>query len=239
MIKILLTDAHLLLRTGFKEALREYSHIQILGEADNGEDCLRHLRNMRPDVVVLDINLPKINGIEVVRRITMRKKPINCLILTDYLDEKYLTESIKAGCKGYMLTTTNAEELALAIENVAASRYHFHSIMPKRLLNMADKLVKDMENKASGNYPKFKPGRKPCVGLTLREVELMNLLGQGLRNVDMAEQLFLSEKTVKNHLTNIFRKLGVKDRTQALLIGVREGWVILPEREKKKRLEKK
>lgn len=233
LIKILLIDNRLLIRTGFKELLKPYSHIQILAECEDGDDCLRRLKTIRPDVIVLDIDLPKINGLEIVRRMTERKQTTACLILTNHIDEKYLTNAINAGCKGYLLKTATQEELLSAIETVANGKTYFHEKLPKRLLKLSTRLLKERTDKEMGIFPKLKSGRKRSTQLTLREIELMNLLGQGLRNIDIANQLFLSEKTVKNHLTNIYRKLGVKDRTQALLVGVREHWIILPTHEHK------
>lgn len=227
MIKILLVDDHLIVREGIKSVLRPYTDISVIAESVDGEDTMRRLKTLRPDLILIDVHMPKINGIEVLRRICSGKRPIKCVVLTAYPDEKYLVEAFKAGASGYLLKSATGEQIAEAIKTVAEDGEYFHDKLPKRLI----KIVKQVIAARSAVEPvptKLRPGRKRRDKLTLREIELMNLLGQGMRNKDIAEKLFLSEKTVKNHLTNIFRKLGVKDRTQALWVAMQQNLVIMP-----------
>lgn len=224
MIRLLVVDDHLLLREGIKCILGTYENLQIIAEASDGEDALRILKTNKVDILLVDINMPKLNGIELIRRVKSMKKDIRCIVLTAYADEKYVTEAIKAGAKGYVLKSASSDVIVEAIKNVENGGYYFHREMPKRLQRIAQNTVASM---AVTLEPMRFPARKPKDRLTLREIELMSLIGQGLRNRDIAEKLFLSEKTVKNHLTNIFRKLGVADRTQALCVAVQKKIVIL------------
>lgn len=238
MIKILIVDDHLLLREGIKCILGTYDNLQITAEAYDGEHALRTLKTNKFDIVISDINMPKMNGIELVRRVNRLQKKAKCIILSTYADEGFVTAAIKAGAKGYVLKSASAETIVEAIDKVRSGGHYFHDAMSKKLqrvaettMNGVNRLMELQEKRLAGKLAeppeKKRPGRKRQTKLTVREIELLNMIGQGMGTKDIANKLYLSEKTIKNHLTSIFRKLEVEDRTQAICAAVRQKIVIM------------
>lgn len=234
LIKLLIVDDHLLLREGIKYILGAYDNLQIAAEAYDGEDALRVLKTNKFDIILSDINMPKINGIELIRRVKGINKNAKCIVLSAYADEGFVTAAFEAGAKGYVLKSASPETIVDAIRHVRSGGYYFHTAMPKRLQKVAANTVASLNKPLELPPPEQdsvqaaeRPKRKPRTKLTLREVELMSLIAQGLRNRDIASQLRLSEKTIKNHLTSVFRKLGVEDRTQALCVAVQKKIVLM------------
>lgn len=221
MVKILIADDHKILREGIKNVLEMESDFEVVGEAGNGEEALRFVKEHKPDIALVDINMPKINGIELVRRISEGGFSTRCIVLTIHDDEGYVLEVMQAGAAGYLLKDVEPSILVMAINNVMQGETFFHPTLAKKIINEA------MRVGPTNTEEKKKGKRNKKVKLTPRELEVMQLIGKGLRNCEIADTLFLSEKTVKNHLTNIFRKLGVNDRTQALLCSIKNHFVIL------------
>ena len=204
-IRILIADDHALLRQGIKNALSLEADLEVVGEAGSGEEVLNQVAHLKPDIVLLDINMPKGNGLEVTRQLAANFPSVRCIILTIHDDEYYVLEVIKAGASGYLLKDVEASMLIEAIRVVHAGESFIYPTLAKKLFSQISRL----ENEQTGEHSA--PRRRNEGRLTYREAEVLQLMAQGLSNHELAARLFLSEKTVKNHLTNIFRKIHVTE----------------------------
>ena len=215
-IRILIADDHALLRQGIKNALSLEADLEVIGEASNGEEVLNQVAHLKPDIVLLDINMPKGNGLEITRQLAANFPSVRCIILTIHDDEYYVLEVIKAGASGYLLKEVEAAMLIEAIRVVHAGESFIYPTLAKKLFTQISRQEKEQPSEQA-----VTPRRRHEGQLTYREIEVLQLMAQGLSNQDMASRLFLSEKTVKNHLTNIFRKIHVTDRTQAVIYAIK------------------
>lgn len=220
-IKIMIADDHALLRQGIKNVLDLEEDFQVIGEAGDGQQTVERAIVLAPDILLLDINMPKFNGLDVIKKINEQQQSIKIIVLTIHDDEHYVLEVVKAGAMGYLLKDIEPGMLVTAIRTVYAGDSFIYPTLAKKLFSefsrQQDNLCKVVS--VSGNRREE--------GLTNREFEVLQGVCQGLSNQELAKSLFLSEKTVKNHLTNIFRKIGVNDRTQAVLYAIRNKIVIL------------
>ncbi len=213
-VRILIADDHTLFRQGLKQVLELEPDLKVVGEAANGDDALRLAESLHPDVVVLDVSMPG-GGLEACSRIRERLPKIGVVMLTMHEDQEYLMKSLKAGANSYMLKDTDSSDVADAIRAASQGRPYMH---PK----MAGIALMEM---ARGPHKEKRAADDP--GLTERELEVLRLVGHGASNREIAASLFISEKTAKNHMTHIFEKIGVSDRTQAALYAVRVGLVTI------------
>lgn len=213
-IRILIADDHLLLRQGIRNFLSLEPDFEIVGEAADGEEAIARAQALQPDVLLLDINMPKVNGIEVAKRLKELMPQIRILALTIHDDENYMMEMIQSGAAGYLLKDVEPSMMVQAIRRVHAGESFVEPSLTKKLFRGITSR-EDVKNvpQLSGHGDKEK--------LSAREVEVIQLVGRGMSNAEIARELFLSEKTVKNHLTNIFRKIQVTDRTQAVLYAIK------------------
>jgi len=208
-ISVLIVDDHALIREGIRKILSLESRFQILPEAASGREAIELCRRFKPDIVLLDINLPDLTGIEVCKIIKGEHPETGVIALTIHDQEEYIVEMIRNGIAAYLLKDVSPDQLINTILQVAEGKLF---ISP----SLMGKIFKQI-NKLSTKPPENKP-----MGLTEREVEVLRLVANGDSNRTIAEKLFISEKTVKNHLTNIFQKLNVSDRTQAALFAIKE-----------------
>ncbi|MCG0274868.1 MAG: response regulator transcription factor [Thermosediminibacteraceae bacterium] len=208
-IKVIVADDHALVREGIVKIISLEPDIEVVGEAADGEQAVELAMNLDVDIVLMDINMPKINGIEATKLIKTRKPQVNVIALTIHEQEDYLFEMIKSGVSGYVLKDVRPDELIVTIRRVAEGQ----AFMPPSLIHKVFEEFKRLSKEKDGSFNAF--------DLTEREIEILQHLARGLSNRDIAEKLFISEKTVKNHLTNIFQKMGVTDRTQALLLAIK------------------
>ena len=226
-------DDHLLLREGLKCVLGQYDNLQITDEACDGEGALRSLKSDKFDIIITDINMPKMNGIELMRRLRRMRKNVKCIVLSAYADEGLIAATVKAGALGYILKSATTEIIAKAVETVFAGGHYFDEAMPKKLQRLAEHTLRNLEpeqpeiQSKSHLQGRKRSGRKKIIGLSVRELELLSMLSQGMSNRDIASKLYLSEKTVKNHLSNIYRKLEVEDRAQAICEAARQKIIIM------------
>lgn len=207
-IRVLLVDDHTLLRQGLRNMLELNPNIQVVGEARDGEEALAKTAEVSPDIVLMDITLPRTDGIEATRRIKEHYPKVDVVVLTMHADDYHAFEAIRAGASGYLTKSVTQDELVRAIETVYAGEAPVDPAITKRMMK---ELLKLSEGKGKG------------FGLSVREKEVLRQLGQGASNKEIAERLIISQKTVKSHLKSIFNKLDVSDRTQAVAYALREG----------------
>lgn len=209
-IKIMIADDHSMIREGLKNLLELDGDIQVIAEAVDGEDCLDKLQVVKPDVLLLDINMPKKNGLEVLKSLKSKKSKLKVLVLTVHNEIEYLMKAVDIGVNGYVLKDSESAELKKAIFTVAEGETY---IQPSLIPALNAKMIetnKDAEKIKS---------------LTKRELDVLKLLAVGMFNKEVGKRLEISERTVKNHVSNIFKKLGVTDRTQAAVFAIRNNLV--------------
>ncbi|NLK43491.1 MAG: response regulator transcription factor [Tissierellia bacterium] len=203
-INVLIADDHALIREGIKQILELEEDIYVVGQANNGEEAFELAEKLDPDIILLDINMPKTNGIEALRRFKDMGIKSKVIILTIHEDREYVLKTIKLGANGYMLKDSSANSLIEGIRRVAKGENYIQS-------SVAD-LVS-----ASSDHTSVDKSIEQINSLTNREYEVLILIAEGLNNKDIAERLYISEKTVKNHVSNIFKKLDLNDRVQAAI----------------------
>ncbi|RQD72255.1 MAG: DNA-binding response regulator [Tindallia sp. MSAO_Bac2] len=213
-IKVMIVDDHALIRQGLMKVLSLDPAIQVVTEAEDGGEAIEKALSMELDVILMDINMPQINGIMAVKKIRERMPDMAIIALTIHDQEEYLVELIQCGVSGYVLKDVRPDELITAIKKVANGE----SFIPAALTG---KIFKELSRLTGGS-------KQPDPDmLTPRELEVLQEVANGLSNKEIAGKLFISEKTVKNHLTNIFQKCNVSDRTSAVLHGVKNNWIQL------------
>lgn len=210
-IRVLIADDHTMVRQGLTQILDAEPDIQVVGEAADGREACQLCRALRPDVVVMDINMPVVDGVQATRAITAEDPHVGVIILTMYRQDQYVFEAIKAGARAYLLKDADSEALLQAVRVVAAGEA---LLDPAIALRMID------EFRRSHIGP---VGVDGSTDLTERELEILRLVAQGLDNSEIGDRLGLSEKTIRNRLTVIFEKLHVSNRTQAALYALRRG----------------
>ena len=217
-ITILIADDHPMIRTGTHSLLNTVEEFQVIGEACDGEEAVKMTGELKPDVVIMDIVMPKLNGVEATRAIKQANPATAVLILTAYSDISYILGLLEAGACGYLLKDASGEELIGAINAVRSGESVLGPEVTRKLLERVSK-----------QPPANNSAAAPATPLTPREIEILKLASRGLSNKDIANQLFLSLRTVKAHLTNIFSKMGCGSRTDAIIRGLRAGYITLDE----------
>lgn len=206
-IKVIIADDHVLVREGIRKLLEIDNNIEVLTEVGDGQGAINMARKERPDVILMDVNMPGTDGIMATRVIKREHPNIKIIALTIYEDEQ-VVEMVKAGVSAYVLKDVAGAELIDTIHKVMAGEVVIHP-------RVANRLVRELNRTDN---------KQETINLTRREKDVLALLVKGSSNKDMADALFISEKTVKNHLTSIFKKLGVKDRTQAAVFALKNGF---------------
>lgn len=214
-IGILIADDHPLLREAIRNAFEQHDDMQVLGEAGDGEEAVRLSSELKPDIVIMDIVMPKLSGIEATREIRKKSPTTAVLILTAYDDDRYIIGLLEAGAAGYLLKSARGQDLVGAVRTVHAGESVLHPSIIAKILKYG---VQTQERPDEG-----KAGEQ----LSEREMEILKLAARGMSNKDIADELFLSVRTVKAHLSNVFDKIDVASRTEAIVKGVREGWLTL------------
>lgn len=207
-IRVLIADDHSMIREGLKQLLELDSELLVVDEAADGVEALRKIETVKPDVVLLDINIPVMNGLEVLKELKSTGCKSKILVLTIHNEVEYLVEAVNIGCDGYVLKDSNSQVLKEAIYCLYNGETYIQSDLTP-ILN---------RGLASINTEKEK-----IYQLTNREVEVLKLIAEGLFNKEIASKLEISERTVKNHVSNIFKKIDVSDRTQAAVFAIKNG----------------
>jgi len=206
---VLLADDHALFRQGLKSLLEAEGDFRVVGEAKDGWEALRHALVVRPDVILMDIQMPGLDGVQATQAILEEWPQARVIILTMYRQDAYVFEAVKAGARGYLLKDADAKALIEAIRRVHAGEVLLDA-------ELAGRIIQDFRAKKEASAPLN-------AELTEREVQILKLLAQGYTNLEIASELGLSEKTVRNRLSEIFQKLHLNNRTQAALYAIREG----------------
>lgn len=210
-IRIVLADDHVLVRDGTRRILEEHPDLVVVGEAGDGFEALELVRRLKPDVAVLDIRLPRLTGIDVVRRMGADSPRTRALMLTAYDDDEYILALLESGALGYLLKTARPVELVEAVRAVYANEPVLHPAI-------AVKVSRIWGRRSGASLDVSAP-------LTARELEVLALAARGMRNKEIADRLVISVRTVEGHLNGIFDKMGVSSRTEAVLGAVSRGWV--------------
>lgn len=214
MINVMLADDHVLIREGIKQLLEFDGSMKVIAEASDGIECLEKLKNVKPDILLLDINMPNMNGIDVLKKLKEKNDPLKVLILTVHSEVEYLVKAVDIGANGYILKDSGSAELKQAINAVIDEGSY---IQPNLIPALNSRLInRDMD-------------KEKLVSLTKREVEILTQVACGMFNKEIAVNLNISERTVKNHISNIFKKIDASDRTQAAVFAIRNNIVNLYE----------
>jgi NarL family two-component system response regulator LiaR len=216
-IRILLAEDHVITRQGIRRLLEDEKDLVVVGEVSDGEQAVQMVTEMKPDVVVMDIAMPKLNGIEATRQIKLIHPHTAVLMLSAYDDDEYVFGLLKAGAAGYLLKNISGDKLIRAIRAIYKGEPVLDPIIARKVMNyfkLPDK-VRGLE--------------RPSEYLSKRETDILKLAARGMSNKDIADKLNVSNRTVEGHLRTIFNKLGVGSRTEAVLYGLRRGWLTLEE----------
>jgi DNA-binding NarL/FixJ family response regulator len=213
-IRVLLCDDQALVRSGFRMILEARPGFEVVGEAEDGREAVVLARRLRPDVILMDVRMPHVDGIEATRRLVAAASPARILILTTYDIDEYVYEAIQAGASGFLLKDVEPVQLAEAIRVVARGDALLAPSVTRRLLDRFALVLQ----------PEDDPPAE-LAELTERELEILRLLATGLSNAELAQRLFLSETTVKSHVSSVLRKLHLRDRVQAVVLAYEAGLV--------------
>ncbi|MBB6450378.1 two-component system response regulator DegU [Geomicrobium halophilum] len=228
-IKLILIDDHKLFREGVKRILSMEDEFEIVAEGDDGDAATQLVSDYKPDVVLMDINMPGVNGVEATRNLAAQFPDIKVLILSIHDDESYVTHVLKTGAAGYLLKEMDADALIEAVKVVGSGGAYIHPKVTHNLIKEYRRLATGERGAPSTNEQeigyKEVEYRKPLHILTRRECEVLQLMTDGYSNRMVGEDLYISEKTVKNHVSNILQKMNVNDRTQAVVESIKKGWV--------------
>ena len=216
-ISIVLGEDHLITRQGIRRLLEDENGFTIIGEASNGEEAVELVSETKPDVVIMDIAMPKLNGIEATRQIKLTNPRIGVLILSAYDDDEYVFAMLKAGAAGYLLKSVSGDELIRAVKAIHKGEPVLDPVIAKKVMNYF-------------KLPDKVPGlEEESEHLSDRELDIIKLAARGLTNKEIADNLHLSYRTVEGHMRDVFNKLGVGSRTEAVLYGLKKGWFTLDE----------
>ena len=219
-IKVLVADDHRVVREGLMAILKTKENIEVVGEAQDGQEAIQKARTLEPDVILMDVSMPRMGGVEATRQIKREFPHIGIIALTMYEEQQYIFDLVRAGATGYLLKDTESAQIVEAIRAIYRGESLIHPSVASKILAEFSLLAQ-------------KRGKKPSWedhDLTEREITVVRLVADGKTNKEIANSLNLSEKTVKNHVRNIFHKLQVYDRTQAAILGIRKGIIDLEPR---------
>jgi len=225
VITVVVADDHQLFREGLKRILNMEQGLEVIGECADGRQVIEFCQQHKPDIVLMDINMPVENGVTATEKLREICPDVKIIILSIHDDESYVFETLRKGASGYLLKDMEAESLIEAIRTVAEGHAYIHPKVTgklihqlRRMSNTDGAVVVQAEKKQPQNI---------SVPLTKREIEVLRLMAEGKSNKMIGEHLFISEKTVKNHVSSILQKMEVEDRTQAVIVSIKNGWVTL------------
>ncbi|MDD9271791.1 response regulator [Paenibacillus sp. GCM10023248] len=231
-VRIVIADDHQLFREGVKRIINMEDDMEVIGECGDGIQVIELCNQITPDIVLMDINMPLENGVVATERLKLIFPDIKVIILSLHDDESYVFETLRKGASGYLLKDMEAESLINAIRSVVAGHAYIHPKVTGKLINQLRRMtyLDDVGVVGSGQGVKdsaLKYIHNTNSPLTKREAEVLRLMAEGKSNKLIGEFLYISEKTVKNHVSSILQKMEVDDRTQAVIIAIKNGWVTL------------
>lgn len=204
-INVLIADDHSIVRQGLKQILELEEDMIVIAQASNGSEAVKMAKEFKPDVILMDINMPGTNGLQAIKELKENNDPSRIIVLTIHEDREYLFKTLQMGAEGYVLKDAEPSVLINAIRSVNNGQSFIQPNLTKELVREFNRVTLHEKEKNDDN------------NLTAREVEVLGLIAEGMINKEIAKQLYISEKTVKNHVSNIFKKLDVSDRTQAAI----------------------
>ena len=210
LVRVVLADDHAIVRKGIRDFLEEDPTIRVIGQASNGEEALDLIAREQPDVAVLDIQMPRLGGLDAAQRVKLNHPSVRVLMLTAYEDEPYIIAALRAGASGYLMKTASSDELIRAVHAVAEGETALSPAVAKKMI----------QRTFAGDTTE--PVVEP---LTERELQVLRMAAKGLGNRQIANELGISDRTVQGHLANIYEKLGVSTRQEAVLAAVRAKWI--------------
>lgn len=214
MIRVLLVDDQKLIRQGIQTLLELEPDLQIVGTVENGRDAIVAVEQIRPDVVLMDVRMPELDGVAATRVLSERFPQVGVIILTTFDDDEYVFEGLKAGARGYLLKDVSSDDIAAAVRTVAAGGALIQPSIARKVVAEFSRLAAGPVSSSPVSAPPVDPLIQP---LTERELDVLHALAHGLSNREIADKLVITEGTVKNHVSNLLAKLDVRDRTQAVL----------------------
>lgn len=209
IISVLIADDHAVVREGLRTYLQLEEHIELVAEAADGREAVALADKFHPDVVIMDLQMPELDGVAATQAIKERLSETNVIVLTSFMDDDHVLPAIKAGAVGYLLKDASATEIVRAIEEAAQGQAHLHPTVARRLMQQVT-APRPAEESSGPN-------------LSPRELEVLRLIARGMSNKEIAAQLVTGERTIKGHVSSILSKTGLADRTQAALYAVRQG----------------
>lgn len=212
-IRVVIVDDHLIVREGLKQILELEPDIEVVGEAENGLDCLKVIESVRPDLVFMDLRMPGVGGIEATRLVCGKFPETRVIVLTIYEDDAYVKEAIRAGAKAYVLKKAKREDLVRVVRDVHEDRAFLDP-------NVVPAVFRILKQRSEPSANENLRGKEP---LSERELEVLKGIVEGLKDRDIAQALHISEHTVRSHVKSVYRKLGVSSRSQAVMRAVRAG----------------
>ncbi len=224
-IQIAIIDDHQLFREGIKRILEMESRFQVVGIGSNGEEACELAKTLQPQIILMDINMPKMNGVEATERIKSLSPTTKVIILSIHDDENYVHQAFSSGASGYLLKEMESDALIEAIQVVASGEAYIHPRVTGKLITEFRRLSSKQESDIAHVELSDNVSAERFLSLTPREKEVLQLMAEGRSNKAIGDYLYISEKTVKNHVSSILQKLDVQDRTQAVVISIKNGWV--------------
>ena len=209
-MKVIICDDQAIVRDGLVMLLKLEPDIEVVGTTGDGAEAVELVVDKRPDLILMDLKMPIMNGVEATRQIRMKYPEVKVLVLTTYADDEWVFDAIQAGASGYLLKDTPREELVRAVRGTVTGKTYVDPSIAGKVLDQV-------------SSHQTQPATLITSKLTEREIEVLRLIARGLSNADIADQLFLSDGTVRNHVSAILAKLGVSDRTQAAVIAIQHG----------------
>ncbi|WP_074033773.1 response regulator transcription factor [Exiguobacterium sp. AT1b] len=222
--RIAIVDDHELFREGLKRIFDLEDDFQVVAEGRTGREAIRIAGEQKPEIMILDINMPDMNGIEATKQLSLLSPETRVLILSIHDDESYITHALEAGASGFLLKEVASTELISAVRAVARDGAYLHPKVTTNVLKEYRRLLQ-FKGEQAGRGVESRTDDPVYQLLSRREVEVLHLLADGRSNRDISDMLFISEKTVKNHVSSVLRKMDVNDRTQAVVDAIRRGWV--------------
>ncbi|HEY56005.1 MAG TPA: response regulator transcription factor [Dehalococcoidia bacterium] len=216
-IRVLLAEDHVVVRQGTRQLLEHEPDFKIVGEAGDGEEAVRLAKELKPDVIIMDVAMPKLSGIEATKQIKAVLPAASVLVLTGYDYDEYIFSMLEAGAAGYLLKNVSGDELISAVRAVYAGEPMIHPAVLRKVM---------MRFKTPPPAPAPVHALSP---LSEREMEVLKIAAKGVSNRDIANELFISERTVQAHMRSVFNKLGVGSRSEAILYGLKKGWFSIDE----------